>query len=101
MIPIVAGALGTMLKRLVKGLEDIEIREQAETIQTTAVKITQNTEKGLGDQWRFAGTNSSERPSASTDVENTLNLLLDPVIWFPVFLSSIRNFSQGYVFNYF
>ena len=33
-IPIVTGALGTMLKGLVKGLEDLEIRQRAETIQT-------------------------------------------------------------------
>ena len=31
-IPIVAGALGTILKRLIKWLEDLEIRGQSETI---------------------------------------------------------------------
>ena len=35
MIPIVIGAFGTILKRLVKGLEDLKIRGQVETIQTT------------------------------------------------------------------
>ena len=35
-IPIVVGAVGTIPKRLVKGLEDLEIRRQVETIQTTA-----------------------------------------------------------------
>ena len=36
-IPIVIGALGTKPKRLVQGLEDLEIRGQEETIQTTVL----------------------------------------------------------------
>ena len=32
-IPIVIGALGRVTKRLVLGLEDLEIRERVETIQ--------------------------------------------------------------------
>ena len=36
-IPIVIGALGTVTKTLIKGLEDLEIRERVETIQTTAL----------------------------------------------------------------
>ena len=35
-IPIVVGALGMVPKELVKELEDLEIRGQVETIQTTA-----------------------------------------------------------------
>ena len=35
-IPIVIGALGTIPKGLVKGLENLEIRGQGLTIQTTA-----------------------------------------------------------------
>ena len=34
--PIVIGALNTVTKRLIKGLEDLEIRERGKTIQTTA-----------------------------------------------------------------
>ena len=34
-IPIVIGALGTVTKGLVKGLEDLEIKGRVETIQTT------------------------------------------------------------------
>ena len=37
MLPIVIGALGTITKGLVKGLEEMEIRERAETIQTIAL----------------------------------------------------------------
>ena len=36
-MPIVIGALGTVTERLLKGLEDLEIRQQVETIQTTTL----------------------------------------------------------------
>ena len=36
-IPTVIGALGTISKKLVKGLEDLEIRAQVETIQFIAL----------------------------------------------------------------
>ena len=35
-IPILIGALGTVIKGLVKGLEELEIRGRVETTQTTA-----------------------------------------------------------------
>ena len=35
--PVVIGAHGTISKELVKGLEDLKIRGQADTIQTTAL----------------------------------------------------------------
>ena len=35
--PIAVGALGTIPKGLVMGLEDLEIRGQVETIQTTTL----------------------------------------------------------------
>ena len=36
-IPIVMGVLGTVIKGLVQGLEDLEIRGQMETIQTSVL----------------------------------------------------------------
>ena len=36
-IPIVIGALAIVIKGLVQGLENLEIREWVETIQTTAL----------------------------------------------------------------
>ena len=36
-IPIAMGALGTVIKGLVKGQEDLEIRQRVGTIQTTAL----------------------------------------------------------------
>ena len=39
MITIVIGALGTVTKELVQGLEDLEVRGRMETIQNTALLI--------------------------------------------------------------
>ena len=36
-VPIIFGALGTVTKGLIKGLEDLKIRGQVENIQTTAL----------------------------------------------------------------
>ena len=36
-VPTVIGALGIVTKGLIQGLEDLEIRERVETIQTTAL----------------------------------------------------------------
>ena len=35
-VPVVIGAIGTVTKRLLKGLEDLEVGERVETIQTTS-----------------------------------------------------------------
>ena len=37
MIPIVIGAFGTVTKKLIKGVVDLETREREEIIQTTAL----------------------------------------------------------------
>ena len=39
-VPIVIGAFGTVAKGLIKGLEDLEVGERADTIQTTALLRT-------------------------------------------------------------
>ena len=39
-IPIMIGAFGTVTKRLLKGLEDLEVGGLVETIQTTALLQT-------------------------------------------------------------
>ena len=38
LIPIVSGFLGTILRGYSRGIEELEIRERAETIQTTTLK---------------------------------------------------------------
>ena len=39
-IPVVIGAFGTVTKGLLKGLEDLEVGDRVETIQTTALLKT-------------------------------------------------------------
>ena len=56
-IQIVIGALGTVTEGLLRGLEDLEIKEREETIQTT--EIGQNTEKSPGDLKRLAVNQTS------------------------------------------
>ena len=58
-IPIVIGALGTVTKGLVQGLECLRRRDGADTIQTT-VEIGQNTEKNTGILRRLAVTQIPE-----------------------------------------
>ena len=60
---IVIGALGTVTKGRLKGLEDLEVDGRVVTIQMTALlSITengQNTEKSPGDLRRLAVTQTS------------------------------------------
>ena len=44
-ILIVIGALGTVIKELVLGFEHLEIRGQVETVQTTALLWSANSEE--------------------------------------------------------
>ena len=67
-IPILTGAFGTVTKGLLKGLDDLEVGGQVETIQTTAlfrtVMILRRVLKTC------CHSNSSERPSANADMKN-------------------------------
>ena len=69
-IPIIIGALGTVSKRLLKRLKDMEIRWRVETIETTellrSARILRNVLETLGD-WH---SNFSERLSANADEKN-------------------------------
>ena len=61
-IPTVIGALCTVTKGLLQRLEDLKIRGQVETIETTAFfKIGLNTEKNPGDLRNFAVTKTLVR----------------------------------------
>ena len=51
MLPIVIGALGTITKGLLKGLEDLEIGVRVETIQTTALLKTARILRRVLDTW--------------------------------------------------
>ena len=51
-VPIVNGALGTIIKGLLKGLEDLEVGGRKETIQTTALLRTARILRRVLETWR-------------------------------------------------
>ena len=50
-IPIVIGAFGTVTKELLKGLEDLEVDDRVETIQTTALLKTARILRRVLETW--------------------------------------------------
>ena len=64
-IPTVIGALSTVTKGLVQGLEDLEIRAQIETIQTTALLRSARILRRVLETWE----DSCEKPSAFSGVK--------------------------------
>ena len=72
-MPIVIGALGTVTKRLVLGLEDFENEKTSRDYPNYCIiKIRQNTEKCPGDLKRLAVTqNSCDESSANAGVKNS------------------------------
>ena len=50
-VPIVIGALGTITKGLLKGLEDLEVGGRVETIQTTALLRTARILRRVPETW--------------------------------------------------
>ena len=50
-VPIVIGAFGTVTKRLIKGLEDLEVDGRVETIQTTALSKTARILRRVLETW--------------------------------------------------
>ena len=78
-IPIGIGALGTIPKSYVKGLEELEIRGQVKTIQPIgSIKIGQNTEKSPADSKRFAVTQTSVENHQLMLEWDTLNKIIMP-----------------------
>ena len=67
--PIVIGAFRNITKRLLKGLEDLEVGGGVETIQTTALLRTARILRRVLET--CCHPNSSEKPSANTDVKNS------------------------------
>ena len=71
-VPIGIGALGTITKGLLKGLEDLEVGGRVETIQTTALlrtaRILRRVLETCGD---LLSLNSCEKPSTNTDGKNS------------------------------
>ena len=69
-ISVVIGALGTIPKGLIKRLEDLEIRGQVETIQTTALLRSDRILRRVLERLAFT-IHSSKKPSANTGVKNS------------------------------
>ena len=82
-MPIVIGAFGTVTKRLLKGLEDLEVGRQVETIQTTTLlRMTRILKRVLET---CCHSNSSERTSANADVKNSnvmIIIMIITIVWF-------------------
>ena len=68
-VPIVIGAFGTITKGLLKGLKDLEAGRRVETIQMAALLRTARILKRVLET--YFHSNSSEKPSANTDVRNS------------------------------
>ena len=79
-IPIVISALGTVTEGLIKGLEDLEIRGRAETIQTTTLlrtaRILKRDLEAWGDllslklQWKTISIGKCEKLSRNNNNNN-------------------------------
>ena len=63
------GAFGTVTKKLLKGLEDLEVGERVETIQTTILLRTARILKRVLET--CCHSNFSKKPSAKTDMKNS------------------------------
>ena len=69
-VPIVIGALGTITKILLKGLEDLEVGGRVETILTIALLRMARILRPVLKTWETCcHSNLSEKPSANTDVK--------------------------------
>ena len=66
-IPIIIGALGTIPKELVKGLENFKVRGQVETIQITALLRSARILRRILVTWRDA--KSSVKPSINAGMK--------------------------------
>ena len=85
-IPIIIGALGTIIKELVQGLEDMEKRGRVEIIQTTALlRSRRNTEKSPGNLRRLAVTQTPEKNQQLTLMWKTLKDFYDVNKWIHTF----------------
>ena len=68
-VPIVISAFGTITKGLLKGLEDLEVGGWVETIQMTVLLRMARILRRVLET--CCHSNSSEKPSAKTDVKNS------------------------------
>ena len=71
-VPIVIGALGTITKGLLRGLEDLEVGGWEETIQMTALLRTARILRWVLETWGdLLSLKLQWKPSVNTDVKNS------------------------------
>ena len=70
-IPIIIGALGSVIKGLTQGFEGLEISGRAETIQPTALLRSVSTEESPWDLGKLAVTQTCGKPPANAGVKNS------------------------------
>ena len=71
-LPIVNGALGTILKGYIKGLDNLEIRVKVETIKTTTLLRPVRILRRVLETWRdLLSLKLSKKPSANAGVKKT------------------------------
>ena len=70
-VPIVIGALSTITKGLLKGLEDLEVGGRVETIQTTTLLRTAQILRRVLETWDLLLLRLQWKQSANADVKNS------------------------------
>ena len=69
-IAILIGAFGEVTKRLIQGLDDLEIRGQVDTIQTTALfRLARTLKESRKLEETCFHSDSSDKPSANAGVK--------------------------------
>ena len=105
MLTIVNGALGTILKCLVKELEELDIRGRVETIQNyNIIKTSHNTEKTPGDLRKLAVTQTpvkdhqlknSQGVKTTTTTTTTIIIIISPLklTYIPSLVICVKRFK--------
>ena len=87
MMMVVIIIKGTITKELLKGLEDLEVGGRVETIQTTALLRMARILRRVLEI--CCHSNSSEKPSANTDVKNSkgVNIYISFSLTYTLYIS--------------
>ena len=79
-VPIGIGALGTITKGLLKGLEDLEVGGRTETIQATALLRTAGILRlVLETCWNLLSLKLQWKSSVNTDVKNSKGVNIEGI----------------------
>ena len=88
--PIITCVLDTLTNGLIKGLEDSEIKERLETIETTAlIRSARILRAVLEHEVTCCHSDFSERPSRNADVKNSQGVIIITMIKEEIYNPSI------------